>query len=66
VTRSRQAIDQRLALFAGPMATWGKTVEHAKEDLREGRSPTTLSGEFVHEENRTRATRQNKCQASRR
>jgi hypothetical protein len=26
------------------------TVEHAKEDLREGKAPTTAAGEFVHEE----------------
>jgi hypothetical protein len=26
------------------------TVEKAKEDLREGKSPTTAAGEFVHEE----------------
>ena len=26
------------------------TVEQAKEDLREGKSPTTAAGEFVHEE----------------
>jgi hypothetical protein len=26
------------------------TVERAKEDLREGKSPTTAAGEFVHEE----------------
>jgi Family of unknown function (DUF6496) len=27
-----------------------KTVEKAREDLREGKSPTTAAGEFVHEE----------------
>ena len=27
-----------------------ETVEKAKEDLREGKSPTTAAGEFVHEE----------------
>jgi len=27
-----------------------RTVEKAKEDLREGKSPTTAAGEFVHEE----------------
>ena len=27
-----------------------KTVEKAKEDLSEGKSPTTAAGEFVHEE----------------
>ena len=27
-----------------------KTVERAKRDLREGKSPTTAAGEFVHEE----------------
>jgi hypothetical protein len=27
-----------------------KTVERAKEDLREGKSPSTAAGEFVHEE----------------
>jgi hypothetical protein len=27
-----------------------KTVEKAKQDLREGKSPTTAAGEFVHEE----------------
>lgn len=26
------------------------TAEHAKEDLREGKSPSTAAGEFVHEE----------------
>lgn len=26
------------------------TLERAKEDLREGKSPTTAAGEFVHEE----------------
>lgn len=26
------------------------TVQHAKKDLREGKSPTTAAGEFVHEE----------------
>ena len=26
------------------------TVEQAREDLREGKSPTTAAGEFVHEE----------------
>jgi hypothetical protein len=26
------------------------TVQKAKEDLREGKSPTTAAGEFVHEE----------------
>ena len=26
------------------------TVEKAREDLREGKSPTTAAGEFVHEE----------------
>jgi len=26
------------------------TVQRAKEDLREGKSPTTAAGEFVHEE----------------
>jgi hypothetical protein len=26
------------------------TVEKAKEDLREGKSPSTAAGEFVHEE----------------
>lgn len=26
------------------------TVERAKEDLREGKAPTTAAGEFVHEE----------------
>src|SRR5438034_1707559 len=26
------------------------TVERAKEDVREGKSPTTAAGEFVHEE----------------
>jgi hypothetical protein len=29
-----------------------RTVEKAKEDLREGKSPTTAAGEFVHEEMR--------------
>ncbi len=29
---------------------WKTTVEHAKEDLREGKSPTTAAGEFVKEE----------------
>ena len=27
-----------------------KTVRKAKEDLREGKKPTTAAGEFVHEE----------------
>lgn len=27
-----------------------EAVERAKEDLREGKSPTTAAGEFVHEE----------------
>ena len=27
-----------------------RTVERAKQDLREGKSPTTAAGEFVHEE----------------
>jgi hypothetical protein len=27
-----------------------RTTEKAKEDLREGKSPTTAAGEFVHEE----------------
>ena len=27
-----------------------RIVEKAKEDLREGKSPTTAAGEFVHEE----------------
>jgi hypothetical protein len=27
-----------------------ETVKRAKEDLREGKSPTTAAGEFVHEE----------------
>ena len=27
-----------------------RTVEKAQEDLREGKSPTTAAGEFVHEE----------------
>ncbi len=27
-----------------------QTVERAREDLREGKSPTTAAGEFVHEE----------------
>ncbi len=27
-----------------------ETVDRAKEDLREGKSPTTAAGEFVHEE----------------
>ena len=27
-----------------------KTIEKAKQDLREGKSPTTAAGEFVHEE----------------
>lgn len=27
-----------------------RTVEKAREDLREGKSPTTAAGEFVHEE----------------
>ena len=27
-----------------------RTVEKAKEDLREGKSPSTAAGEFVHEE----------------
>lgn len=27
-----------------------QTVERAKEDLREGKAPTTAAGEFVHEE----------------
>src|SRR6266540_6111316 len=27
-----------------------ETVERAKEDLREGKSPSTAAGEFVHEE----------------
>jgi hypothetical protein len=26
------------------------TVDRAREDLREGKSPTTAAGEFVHEE----------------
>jgi hypothetical protein len=26
------------------------TVERAKEDLREGKSPKTAAGEFIHEE----------------
>jgi hypothetical protein len=26
------------------------TVKHAKQDLREGKSPSTAAGEFVHEE----------------
>jgi hypothetical protein len=26
------------------------TLEKAKEDLREGKSPSTAAGEFVHEE----------------
>ncbi len=29
---------------------WKTTIEHAKEDLREGKSPTTAAGEFVKEE----------------
>lgn len=29
---------------------WKTTVEHAKEDLREGKAPTTAAGEFVKEE----------------
>lgn len=27
-----------------------KTIERAKEDLREGKAPSTAAGEFVHEE----------------
>ena len=27
-----------------------KTVDRAKEDMREGKSPSTAAGEFVHEE----------------
>ena len=27
-----------------------ETMEHAQEDLREGKSPSTAAGEFVHEE----------------
>jgi hypothetical protein len=27
-----------------------KTVERAKEDLKEGKSPSTAAGEFVHQE----------------
>lgn len=27
-----------------------RTIERAKEDLREGKAPTTAAGEFVHEE----------------
>jgi hypothetical protein len=27
-----------------------RTIEKAREDLREGKSPTTAAGEFVHEE----------------
>jgi hypothetical protein len=29
---------------------WKTTVQNAKEDLREGKSPTTAAGEFVKEE----------------
>jgi uncharacterized protein DUF6496 len=29
---------------------WKTTVQHAKEDLRSGKSPTTAAGEFVREE----------------
>jgi Family of unknown function (DUF6496) len=32
------------------METETKTVEHAKEDLEEGKSPSTAAGEFVREE----------------
>ena len=34
------------------------TVERAKEDLREGKSPTTAAGEFVHEEIEHRAPKE--------
>src|SRR5438876_7860353 len=27
-----------------------KTIEHARQDAREGKAPTTQAGEFVHEE----------------
>ena len=27
-----------------------KTIDRAKEDMREGKSPSTAAGEFVHEE----------------
>src|SRR5205809_3542819 len=30
--------------------TENKTVDHAKEDLEEGKSPSTAAGEFVREE----------------
>lgn len=34
----------------GEMVPNESTVEKAKEDLREGKAPTTAAGEFVHEE----------------
>jgi hypothetical protein len=30
--------------------TENKTLDHAKEDLQEGKSPSTAAGEFVREE----------------
>src|SRR5512138_2685974 len=48
----------RLILGARPHPAWAaggrvpekRTIERAKEDLREGKSPTTAAGEFVREE----------------
>jgi hypothetical protein len=34
-----------------------EVVDRAEEDLREGKSPSTAAGEFVHEEIRTRTRR---------
>src|SRR5579864_960249 len=34
----------------GGMMPEEETLEHAQEDLREGKSPSTAAGEFVHEE----------------
>src|SRR5512142_764228 len=32
------------------MMPWKTTIKHAKEDLRQGKAPTTAAGEFVKEE----------------
>src|SRR5690242_10461941 len=37
-------------ITGGDVVPWKTTVDRAKEDLREGKRPTTAAGEFVKEE----------------
>src|SRR5947209_3908489 len=50
IRQEKRLTDHSKPNWKGPEMPEKSTVAKAKEDLREGKSPSTAAGEFVHEE----------------